>query len=69
MYGSSVLYSTPACISWQATPRFRTVRAAELAKRMPTKAAQGLVEWGPSINAEQAFATVLDAEFPVENMG
>jgi spermidine synthase len=40
--------------------------AAELAKRMPARAAADLVEWGPSATAEQQFADVLNREVPID---
>ena len=40
--------------------------AAELARRLPSKAAADLVEWGPFPSAEQQFAAVLKNEVPID---
>ena len=45
---------------------FRTPR--ELAERMPAKAAQDLVEWGPEPTVEGEFAIVLHQELSVDQM-
>jgi hypothetical protein len=42
--------------------------AAELASRMPPRAAADLVEWGPFPTAEQQFAAVLRHEVPVSRL-
>jgi spermidine synthase len=39
--------------------------AEELARRLPTKAATDLVEWGPEASAERQFAMILQQEVPV----
>jgi predicted methyltransferase len=40
--------------------------AAELAARLPARAATDLLEWGPYATAEEQFAAVLKTEFPLE---
>ncbi len=42
--------------------------ADELASRMPAKAANDLVEWGPESSPERQFAVVLRAEIPLEQL-
>jgi spermidine synthase len=42
--------------------------AAELAKRLPARAAADLVEWGPFSSAEQQFAAVLKKEVPLDHI-
>ncbi len=42
--------------------------AADLAKRMPPRAAADLVEWGPFSTAEQQFAAVLSREIPISRI-
>ena len=40
----------------------------ELAQRMPPKAAQDLIEWGPESTAEREFAIVLNQELPLAQL-
>ena len=42
--------------------------ARELAERMPAKAAQDLIEWGPESSAEQQFSIVLSRELPLDQL-
>lgn len=42
--------------------------AAELAARLPARAAADLVEWGPFSTPEEQFAAVLKKEMPVEGL-
>ena len=42
--------------------------AAELAQRLPSKAAADLIEWGPETTPEQQFAAVLNREFSLDDM-
>ena len=42
--------------------------AAELAQRLPSKAAADLIEWGPETMPEQQFAAVLNREFSLDDM-
>ena len=42
--------------------------ARELAERMPAKAAQDLIEWGPETSAEQQFSIVLSRELPLDQL-
>jgi predicted membrane-bound spermidine synthase len=41
---------------------------AELVSRMPAKAVEDLMEWGPAPNAEAQFATVLNTEIPIDSL-
>jgi spermidine synthase len=42
--------------------------AAQLAQRMPGKAAEDLIEWGPQPTAEGEFAVILHREFNLDQM-
>jgi spermidine synthase len=42
--------------------------AADLAARLPARAAADLIEWGPEASARQQFAVVLDQEIPLEDL-
>lgn len=41
---------------------------AELVSRMPAKAVEDLMEWGPAPNPEAQFAAVLNAEIPMDSL-
>jgi spermidine synthase len=47
---------------------FPAASAAELAARLPARAAADLVEWGPASTAERQFAQVLSREVPPEDL-
>lgn len=40
----------------------------QLVNHMPPKAVSDMMEWGPAATPEQQFATVLDTEFPIDQM-
>jgi spermidine synthase len=42
--------------------------ARELAERMPAKAAQDLIEWGPEATAEHQFSILLGRELPLDQL-
>ena len=42
--------------------------AQELAERMPARAAQDFVEWGPELTAERQFAVILSRELSLDQM-
>lgn len=42
--------------------------AAQLAQKLPVKAASDLVEWSPNETPEQAFAAILNHEVPIDEM-
>lgn len=42
--------------------------ARELAERMPAKAAQDFIEWGPESSAEQQFSILLSRELPLDQL-
>ena len=42
--------------------------AQELAERMPARAAQDFVEWGPELTAERQFAVILGRELSLDQM-
>jgi hypothetical protein len=42
--------------------------AADLAARLPARAAADLLEWGPEDSAQQQFAVVLDQEIPLDDL-
>ena len=42
--------------------------AAELAHRLPAKAASDLLEWGPETTTERQFAEVLEKEIPLDEL-
>ena len=42
--------------------------AGELVQRMPAKAVEDLIEWGPESAAERQFAVVLDRELPIDQI-
>jgi hypothetical protein len=42
--------------------------ARELAERMPAKAAQDLIEWGPETTAEHQFSVLLSRELPLDQL-
>jgi spermidine synthase len=62
-FGSYDSYGVHFMASMQPIP---TPTAAEMAQRMPMKAAADFVEWGPYPTAEQQFAALLKKELPIE---
>lgn len=44
------------------------ISAAELASRLPPNAVSDLLEFGPVNSAEEQFASVINSEFPLENI-
>jgi len=42
--------------------------ARELAERMPTKAAQDMIEWGPEASAERQFSILLSRELTLDQL-
>ena len=42
--------------------------AQELAERMPARAAQDFLEWGPELTAERQFAVILSRELSLDQM-
>ena len=55
-------------ISWRATQPIVVRTPRELAERMPAKAAQDLVEWGPESAPEAQFAIILNREMALDQM-